>query len=163
MQKEILAIQLTENLHRRDLSAVDEANAYLKYFLGRHPDKNLDGVINTIITFARDQNRVENEFAATVAVNRQSNRISYTSVRNMLSLLKIPEEIQAAFKTGQIGVSQGYIFADNLSSPALMRIFNDILDKPRTNSALKMAFVAVAQTGQPAPDAPSAAADTQAS
>jgi colicin import membrane protein len=63
-----------------------------------------------------------------------------------LSLLTLPKEIQEAIITGQIGTSQWYIFADNLSSPVLLQIFNAALNKPMTNAALKMAFVAAAQT-----------------
>jgi hypothetical protein len=145
-EEEVLAIQLMENLHRKDLNAIDEANAYLKYFQRKHPDTTLDGVINIVITFERNQNRVENEFAETVSAIVKLSGKTIRSLQNSLSLLTIPKEIQEATMTGQIGVSQGYIFADNLSSPALLQIFNATLNKPMTNAALKMAFVAAAQT-----------------
>ena len=89
-----------------------------------------------------------NEFVETVSVITKSYVKTTRSIQNTLSLLKLPEEIQEAVKTGRIGVSQGYIFADNLGSPALLQIFNDALNKPMPNNTLKMAFVTAAQAGK---------------
>ena len=54
--------------------------------------------------------RVEEAIAVTVTALMKNLCKSPASLRNTLSLLKLPNEIQGAVKTGQIGVSQGYIF-----------------------------------------------------
>jgi ParB-like chromosome segregation protein Spo0J len=144
-KEEIIALQLTENLQRENLDPMDEANALYAYMKSRHPGMDLDAVMNGLISYNRDQNRVENDFATTVvAINKLSGK-SVTSLHRAFTLLKLPGEIQTAVKEGTITVSQGYIFAANLDSPGLMRIFNDALNKPMTNNALTMAFVAAAQ------------------
>jgi hypothetical protein len=47
----------------------------------------------------------------------------------MLSLLRLPGEIQQAIREEKIGLSQGYLFAENINHPALMKIFNAFLKK----------------------------------
>jgi hypothetical protein len=44
----------------------------------------------------------------------------------MLSLLRLPGEIQQAIREEKIGLSQDYRFAENISHPALMKIFNNL-------------------------------------
>ena len=43
----------------------------------------------------------------------------------MLSLLRLPGEIQQAIREEKIGLSQGYLFAENINHPALMKIFKN--------------------------------------
>jgi hypothetical protein len=43
---------------------------------------------------------------------------------NMISLLKNPDEIQAAIRQETLPVSQGYVFAANLDCPDLMKAVN---------------------------------------
>jgi len=145
---EIIALQLTENLHRENLDPIDEANALYAYIKSRHPDMDLDAVVNGLILYNRDQKRIDHEFVITVITTSQLSGKSAITLNRIFTLLKLPVEIQTAVKEGTITVSQGYIFAANLDSPALMRIFNDALNKPTTNNALKMAFVAAAQAGK---------------
>jgi hypothetical protein len=69
-------------------------------------------------------------------------------MRNTLFLLRLPEEIQQAIREGKIGLSQGYLFAENINHPALMKIFSDFLEKPPTYNALKMLFLMTSKTGK---------------
>lgn len=78
-KEEIIALQLTENLHREDLDPIDEANALFAYMKNRHPNMDLDAVMNLLISYNRDQNRVESEFATTVVAIAKISRKSTTS------------------------------------------------------------------------------------
>jgi hypothetical protein len=111
-QEEILAIQLTENLHRKNLNAVDEANAYLKYVQGRHPGMDPDGITNKLLDYKISATRVENAFTTTVVVVCSISGKSLSSLQNSLSLLKLPEEIQEAVKTGwnyKVVITQNFL------------------------------------------------------
>jgi len=143
---EILEIQLAENSLREDIDPIDLGNAMVEYFQVRHDGLSFEQIFNAVIAYDVDPKRLEKAVEVTVTSLTKNSFKSPASLRNTLSLLKLPDEIQEAVKTGRIGVSQGYIFAANLNSPAIERIFNGVLEKPLTNEALKMAFVA-AQAG----------------
>jgi ParB family chromosome partitioning protein len=147
-QEEILAIQLIENLQRENLNPIDEANAYFAFFRGSQTGVEPDGIINTIMNYSRDPERVKNEFTAQLAVIIKYSGKSITFIRRILSLLRLPEEIQQAIREEKIGLSQGYLFAENINHPALMEIFNSFLEKPLTYNALKMLFRMTSKTGK---------------
>ena len=50
---------------------------------------------------------------------------------------RLPGEVRQTLRTGRIGVSQGYLFAEAVDNPELMKIFNDLLITPITNETLK--------------------------
>ena len=58
-------------------------------------------------------------------------------MRYLLSLLTLPRPFQAAVKEGKIGLTLGYLFAENLDNPKLYEIFDAILKKPVTYDELK--------------------------
>jgi ParB-like chromosome segregation protein Spo0J len=136
-KEEIIALQLTENLHRENLDPIDEANALFVYIKNRHPNMDLDAVINGLILYNRDQSRVENEFVTTVITTAQLSGKSVITLNRAFTLLKLPGEILTAVKEGQITVSQGYIFAANLDNPGLTETFNAAITTPMTNAALE--------------------------
>ena len=145
---EVLAVQLIENLQREDLNPIDEANAYFAFLRGSQTGMEPDGIINTIMNYSRDPERVKSEFTAQLAVIVKYSGKSITFIRRILSLLRLPGEIQQAIREGKIGLSQGYLFAENINHPALMKIFNAFLEKPLTYNALKMLFTMTAKTGK---------------
>ena len=145
---EILAIQLIENLQRENLNPIDEANAYFAFLRGSPTGMELDGIINTIMNYTRDPERVKNEFTTKFVVIGEYSGKSISFIRNMLFLLRLPGEFQQAIREGKIGLSQGYLFAENIKHPALMKIFNAFLEKPLTYNALKMLFTMTAKTGK---------------
>jgi len=144
----ILAIQLIENLQRENLNPIDEANAYFAFLGGSQTGMEPDGIINTIMNYARDPERVKSEFTAQLAVIVKCSGKSITFIRRILSLLRLPGEIQQAIREGKIGLSQSYLFAENINHPALMKIFNAFLEKPLTYNALKMLFRMTSKTGK---------------
>jgi hypothetical protein len=139
---------LIENLQRENLNPIDEANAYFAFLRGSQTGMELDGIINTIMNYARDPERVKSEFTAQLAVIVKYSCKSITSIRKMLFLLRLPGEIQQAIWEGKVGLSQGYLFAENINHPALMEIFSTFLEKPLTYNALKMLFMMTAKSGK---------------
>ena len=134
---ELLAIQLIKNLQREDLDPIVEANALFAFMKERHSGTDLDGMMNILLLYNRDQNRVENDFVPTVGTITKISGKSINSLHRCFSLLKLPDVIKTAAKEGKIGVSQGYIFAANLDNPGLMETFQSVLETPITNVALE--------------------------
>ena len=139
---------MIENLQRENLNPIDEANAYFAFLRGSPTGMELDGIINTIMNYTRDPERVKNEFTTKFVVIGEYSGKSISFIRNMLFLLRLPGEFQQAIREGKIGLSQGYLFAENIKHPALMKIFNAFLEKPLTYNALKMLFTMTAKTGK---------------
>jgi hypothetical protein len=83
---------------------------------------------NTLATYDRDPERMENEIAATVAAIMEYVGMKTRTIENILSLLTRPQKIRDAVKTGAIPVSQGYILAANLGNPGLTTVFVGIDD-----------------------------------
>ncbi len=135
-QAEIIEIQMIENFQREDIDPIDMGNAFVDFIKVKHNNAEFNQILNNIISYGIDPGRVDNAFASTVDAIAQSSGKSMTSIKNTLTLLKLPPEIQSAVKKGLIGVSQGYIFAANLDNPGLMEVFNAIQEKPVTNAAL---------------------------
>ena len=104
----------------------DEANAYFACLRGSQTGMELDGIINTIMNYARDPKRVKSKFTAQLAIIGKYSGKSTTFTRNMLSLLRLPGEIQQAIREGKTGLSQGCLFAENVNHPALLKIFNNL-------------------------------------
>jgi len=134
---DVITLQLIENLARENLDPIDEANAYLEFFRSQMGAMDAAGMINLIITYERAPERVESGFAASLAAIAKITGKSYSSMRNLFSLLTLPETFRTAIKEGKIGVSQGYILAAHLDNPQLYAIFKAILKKPVTNQELK--------------------------
>ncbi|MCX5806850.1 MAG: ParB/RepB/Spo0J family partition protein [Proteobacteria bacterium] len=141
---EILAYQLTENLQREDLNPIDQAKGILTYIQAKHPDKGFDvnGVMNELVSYDRRPDGVSAEIAATFAAILEISGKSTKTLFNGLSLLKLSPEIQAEIRSGNLPVSQGYLFAANLDCPDLMTIFTDILKTPVTYITLERMLTA---------------------
>jgi ParB family chromosome partitioning protein len=135
-QAEIIEIQMIENFQREDIDPIDMGNAFADFIKAKHSNLEFDQILNNVISYGINPGRVDSVFASTVDAIAKYAGKSVTSIKNILTLLKLPKEIQDAVKKGRIGVSQGYIFAANLENPGLMEVFNTIQEKPVTNVAL---------------------------
>jgi uncharacterized ParB-like nuclease family protein len=149
--EEVLTIQLIENLQRQEIDPIDKANAVLEFFQNRHEGLDLDGVINNLILYGREDQRVTDEVVATVATISKIAGMKTRTLQNVISLLRLPQEIGDAVKTGAVPVSQGYILATNLENPGLMTVFEDILANPVTNTRLTELLKKADQADPPAP------------
>ncbi|MCX5815526.1 MAG: ParB/RepB/Spo0J family partition protein [Proteobacteria bacterium] len=136
---EVLAYQLTENLQREDLNPIDQARGILAFVQARHPEQgyDVDGVMSDLIKYDRKPELVSDELVATVATALQISGKSTKTLFNGLSLLKLPPEIQAEIQSGNLPVSQGYLFAANLDCPDRAQIFEATMKKPVTNATLE--------------------------
>ncbi|MCX5810404.1 MAG: hypothetical protein NTX36_13730, partial [Proteobacteria bacterium] len=135
---EILAYQLTENLQREDFNPMDQAKGILAYIQAKHPNKGFDvnGVMSELVSYNRRPEDLPQEIATTVVATAEIAGKSITTLYNGLSLLKLPDEIQAAIRAGTLPVSQGYLFAANLECPDRAKIFQAIMKTPVTNATL---------------------------
>jgi ParB-like chromosome segregation protein Spo0J len=146
--EEILTIQLIENLQRQDIDPIDKANGILAFFQNRHSGMDLDAIMNDLILYDREDQRVPGDIVATVATISKIAGIKARSIQNVLSLLRLPPEIQDSVKKGAIGVSQGYLFAANLENPGLMTVFESVLASPVTNRRLTELLKKAAEGGE---------------
>jgi len=135
---EILAFQLTENLQREDFNPMDQAKGILAFIQAKHHDKgyDVDGAMNDLTSYNRRPEDVSEEIAFTVKAIIQIAGKSIPTLFRTISLLKLPDEIQAAIRSGNLPVSQGYLFAANPDCPDRMNIFAIVIQKPVTNAAL---------------------------
>jgi len=149
---EILAYQLTENLQREDLNPIDQAKGILAFIQARHPDKGYDvgGVMSELVSYNRRPEDLSQEIATTVVATAKIAVKSITTLFNMISLLKLSPEIQAEIRSGNLPVSQGYLFAANLECPDLKKIFDAIMKTPVTNTTLNNLLTAYKKV-KPAP------------
>jgi hypothetical protein len=152
--EEVLTIQLIENLQRQEIDPIDKANAILEFFQNRHEGMDLDGVINNLILYDRADQRLPDEVVATVATISRIAGMKTRTLQNVISLLRLPQEIRDAVKTGAVPVSQGYILAANLENPGLMTVFGGILANPVTNRRLTELLKKADQADAPAPTEP---------
>ena len=134
---DIITLQLIENLDRENLDPIDEATAYFEFLRTKIGAIDMEGIINSIMTYERDPGRVKNEFTANFAVITKITGKSTRSMTNLFSLLTLPPSIRTAVKEGKISLSQGYLFAANLNNPKLPEIFQSVLNHPVTYEELR--------------------------
>ncbi|MCX5804924.1 MAG: ParB/RepB/Spo0J family partition protein [Proteobacteria bacterium] len=141
---ETVALQLTENLQREDLNPIDQAKGILLYIQAKHPDKGYDvgGVMSELVNVMRTPDYASEGFSATVAETLEIVGKSIKTLFNIISLLKLSPEIQAEIRTGNLPVSQGYLFAANLECPDLKNIFDAVIKTPVTNATLERMLTA---------------------
>ena len=151
-REDALSLQLIENLQREDLNPMELAEGLFALFQARHGAVAIDDIINTLITYGREPERVSEALAVTVAAIAKLTGKSISSLKRVFAFLRLPGELQEALRTGRIGISQGYIFSDYLDNPELLDIFHNLLMTPVTNEKLKQqldAFARRAKGGRP--------------
>jgi hypothetical protein len=91
----------------------------LAFIRAKHPDKNYDvnGVMNELMSYNRRPDSVSEEIAATFAAILEISGKSIPTLFRTISLLKLPDEIQTEIRSGNLPVSQEYLFAANLECP----------------------------------------------
>ena len=149
---ETIALQLTENLQREDLNPMDQAKGILAFIQARHPDKNydVDGVMSDLVSYNRSPDYISQEISITVIEISKIVGKSIITLHRTISLLKLSPEIQAEIRSGNLPVSQGYLFAANLDCPDREKIFQDIMKTPVTNPVLNNLLTAYKKI-KPAP------------
>lgn len=137
-QDQFIALQLTENLQREDLNAIDQAKGILSYFQAKHPERNYDvnGVMSDLVDYKLRPENLADQITPTVGVILEITGKSITTLYNELSLLKLSATIQEAICDEKLPVSQGYLFAANLDCPDSAKIFGAVVKKPVTNAVL---------------------------
>jgi len=141
---EVLAYQLTENLQREDLNPIDQAKGILSFIQARHPDNgyDVDSLMSDLVNYDRSPDYLSEKVSETFSETAQISGKTIRTLFNTISLLKLPTEIQAAIRSGNLPVSQGYLLAANLDCPDLLKIFTDILETPVTYKSLESRLTA---------------------
>ena len=123
---------------------MDQAKGILAYIQAKHPDKAYDvaGVMTELISYDRSSDYASEELSATFAEILKISGKSTKTLFNGLSLLKLPDEIQAAIRQENLPVSQGYLFAANLECPDRDKIFEAVMKTPVTYLALEKLLTA---------------------
>ncbi|MCX5808450.1 MAG: ParB/RepB/Spo0J family partition protein, partial [Proteobacteria bacterium] len=95
---ETIALQLTENLQREDLNPMDQARGILAFVQAKHPDKgyDVDGVMSELVVYERRPGDQLEEIRETFSRISEISGKTIRTLYNGLSLLKNPDEIQAA-------------------------------------------------------------------
>lgn len=110
-QKDILLIQMIENIQRENPDPITEAQRYYEYLRNVMGCSNLENAIEMLILFGRGSSRLSQKnaeiFSALVALAGKSSR----TIQNLLYLLKLPRDVQDAIANGKISLSQGYLLS----------------------------------------------------
>ena len=86
--------------------------------------------MNELMKVMREPEYTSQKFIATVSMTFEISGKSILTLYNGISLLKLPDEIQAEIRAGNLPVSQGYLFAANLERPDRVKAVNE---KPSFN------------------------------
>ncbi|MBP7526435.1 MAG: ParB/RepB/Spo0J family partition protein [Syntrophorhabdaceae bacterium] len=139
---EIIEIQLIENLQRKDLNPIDEAQGYLSYYSTclKDPGVKLDAMASDLYTYTTRPEKLKKDIALIINALEKISGKSIGYIRKLVSLLRLPQEAIAAVRSEALGLTQAIVFAENLSNPR----FNDILTRALTNKmtvkAIEAAF-----------------------
>ena len=122
---EILGMQLAENLQREDLNIIDEAKAYVKYYTQRTGKGDL---LSALTHYDRGKERLNS--ADEVAVSEIVKIAGKTprTVFNVISLLKLPNDIVESIEKGDVSSTAGYVLASSMESPDFERMLKAALD-----------------------------------
>ncbi|MCX5808337.1 MAG: hypothetical protein NTX36_03020 [Proteobacteria bacterium] len=95
---------------------MDQAKGILAFIQAKHPDNgyDVDGVMSDLIKYNRKPDTLSEAVVFTVNTIMKISGKSYPTLFRTISLLKLPPEIQAEVRVGNLQVSQGYLFAANL-------------------------------------------------
>jgi hypothetical protein len=123
---------------------MDQAKGILAFVQAKHPDKgyDVDGVMNELVVYERRPGDQLEEIRETFSRISEISGKTIRTLYNGLSLLKNPDEIQAAIQAGNLSVSQGYLFAANLDCPDRDKIFEAAMKTPVTYLALEKLLTA---------------------
>ena len=139
-EKDILSIQLIENMLRQDLDPIDQGQAWVDYFRTIRKDIVLDEMISHLITYNRAPEKVPGEFSPIIGEIVKYSGKSCNSIINGITLLQLPPEIQEGLKQGVVSLTIGYIFAANMDCPRFLDVYQAFLKSPLTAEALKRRF-----------------------
>jgi hypothetical protein len=106
-------------------------------------------VINLPVSYKRRPEDLPEGVAPTAGAIIEITAKSIRTLLHTISLQKLVPKIQeacprltGAIIPGKFPVSQGYIFAANLGSPDFFTIFDEIVEKPVTNTKLEKMLTA---------------------
>jgi ParB-like chromosome segregation protein Spo0J len=139
---EIDALQLTENMQREDLDAIDMANGILDYLHETHGDSNywVDGALGYMTNYLRRPEDVPDNIAVRLTAISQISGNSIRTLHRRLSILKLGKEIQEAIRTETIPLTQGYALAANRDNPAFNKACTLALTGETTVKELEKLF-----------------------
>jgi hypothetical protein len=79
-------------------------------------------MMNLLVLYKVDPQRVKEADVSTLDTLTNVSGKSATSLKRMLSLLRLPDQMQETVKKGAIPVSLGYILAANLNNPGVQEV-----------------------------------------
>ncbi len=123
-ESEIMALQLTENLQREDLNAIDLARGVMKYLAVKKvvsKDADVEGALKVLANYDRRPEDLSTGVAEIISAISRITGKSTRTLFNALSTLKLGNEIQGAIKAGTILPTLGYVLAANMDSPAFKK------------------------------------------
>ncbi|MEO5358647.1 MAG: ParB/RepB/Spo0J family partition protein [Nitrospirae bacterium YQR-1] len=144
--KDIVEIQLVENIIREDLNCLDEAEGYFKYYIaGVKPPEDSEAaadcqvMINALMTYTRAPERLTSDVADTVSAILKISGKSARTLQRLLTLLRLPQMVKDALREKTISLSIGYTLAGYTDHPG----FDEICEKVLTLKITKQEVAAL--------------------
>lgn len=138
-EMDIYRIKLMENLAREDADPVELARGVHGLLKAMRPNLELNEFINIFINSDTRPEKSE-ENAVTVTAIKEITGRSASTIRNWLSILKLPSEQKNQIRNRELGVSQGYILATHLEDENFRNIANRAVTEKLNKAELENLF-----------------------
>jgi len=132
-------IALMENINRKNLNPIDEANAYLAFYQ-QHDGMSkatAQDLINEIITHERSPGKA---ITGIIPVMIKIFGKSPSMLRKLITLTMAEKCIQEHIRAGRISMEKGIILAENRDHPKLAQIVERILTEKLTANQIRALF-----------------------
>jgi ParB family chromosome partitioning protein len=139
-------IQLVDNIDREDLKPIELARALYNYLEVSRPDLDLTGMISLFNSFDRMPIPSAQDAATVTAIKELIGKRSLSTVRNRLSLLKLPCRTIQAIENDKISYSNACILASHQDHPDIDNITTQTIQDRLKRDHLKEIFEYSKQT-----------------
>lgn len=154
---EAFEIALFENIHRRDLNPLEEAEAVLT-ILGHQLNQPREWVVNLFNRAANSSRKSAQEVRDTSEWGTVEEFFTLLSITpesfraNRLSLLKLPKDILSTLETGKIEYSKALLISRVKDGKARKDLLAKCVDTNMTQAEVKAAIRELKQKGEPPKD-----------
>ncbi|HOS06349.1 MAG TPA: ParB/RepB/Spo0J family partition protein [Syntrophorhabdaceae bacterium] len=147
---DIMVIQLTENLQRKNLNPYDEAKGYFDLYklTTKKENLNVDGMIKDIIKVELKPETAEKTSVVNLTTIQRLSGKSISYVKRLVSVLKLPPEAIEALKNKLINMAQANALVGYIGNPRFYDVLNKAIKNKLTAKGIEKAFAEKKRGGE---------------